>query len=129
MVAKARGATSAGRQVIRMFVDDPLMRWRAFPVSRGMSIYRGEARVQKFAGNTMRIATAVVEFDGDKPVALTSLSISNWKIGADGFADQNEQMRGIVEKIDGGAGDADVSMATKEDVEAIKRCLGLGGAS
>jgi hypothetical protein len=55
------------------------------------------------------------------------LSISTWRIGDDGFADKSDQMRHIIEKIDGGVGDAEI--ATKEDVEAIRRCLDLGGSS
>lgn len=119
----------SGHQKIRYFNDDPSTGWQAIPAARAEAIYRRELRVPELAGKTMRIAIAYVKFDAGTPITLSSLSISHWKIDDDGIADKTDQMRRIIEKIDGGVGGDGDSIATNDDVEAIKCCLGLSGAS
>lgn len=115
------------KQRVRFFYDNPSTGWQAFPVSRGEAIFRGELSVPEYAGKTMRIAIAHVDEDENKLVALNNLSVSSWKIGDDGFADQTEQMRCILELINGEPEASGDSVVTKEDFEAIKHCLGLSG--
>ena len=114
------------KQRIRFFYDKPSSGWQAFPVSRGEEIFRGELSVPEHAGKTMRIAIAHVDECENKPVVLNNLSVSSWKIGDDGFADQSEQMRRILELINGEPDSSGDSIVTKEDFEAIRRCMGLG---
>lgn len=115
------------KQRVLFFYDNPSAGWQAFPVSRGEAIFRGELPIPEHAGKTMRIAIAHVDADEYKPVALNNLSISSWKIGDDGIADQDEQMRRILERINGEIDVSGDSVVTKEDFEAIKHCLGLSG--
>ena len=117
------------KQRIRFFYDKPSSGWQAFPVSRGEAIFRGELSVPEHAGKTMRIAIAHVDECENKPVVLNNLSVSSWKIGDDGFTDQPEQMRCILELINGEPDVGEDSVVTKEDFEAIKHYLGLSSMS
>jgi hypothetical protein len=112
---------------VRFFYDNPSTGWQAFPVSRGEAIFRGELPVPEYAGKTMRIAIAHVDECESKLVALNNMSISSWKIGDDGIAVQSEQMRRILELINGEPDNRGDSIVSKEDFEAIKYCLGLSG--
>jgi hypothetical protein len=117
---------NSARHRVRFFYDNPSTGWQAFPVGRGEAIFLGELSVPEHAGKTMRIAIAHVDECENKPVALNNVSISSWKIGDDGLADQDEQMRHIVERINGEPDTSGDSIVTKEDIEAIKQCLGFG---
>jgi hypothetical protein len=109
------------RYHFRFFLHQPEGGWVSFPESRAMAIYRGELPIRSYAGATMKMAVAVVEHGECNPATLKSVYISDWKIGDDGFVDNAEQMRGFVEKLDGGVDRGEV--ATTEEVEAINRCL------
>jgi hypothetical protein len=111
----------SGRFRFRFFLHEPEGGWVSFPESRAMSIYRGELPIRTYAGETMRMAVAVVELGGDKTISLKTVYISEWKIGDDGFVDEAEQMRGLVEKINGVVDRGEI--ATAEQVDAIRRCL------
>lgn len=117
------------KQRVRFFYDNPSTGWQAFPVSRGEAIFRGELSVPEHAGKTMRIAIAHVDEDDNKLIALKNLSVSGWKIGDDGFADQQEQLRRILELINGEPDNSGDSIITKDDLEAIKHCLRSGSMS
>ncbi|MGC2458487.1 MAG: hypothetical protein WA435_10890, partial [Gallionellaceae bacterium] len=112
----------------RFFIEDPDLGWIAIGRNRWDAIHKGELRVPKWAGKTLRSAWAHVEIDGRRVVALNRVSISTLKIKDDGFVDQDDQLQQLRKSVDmysRGEKQTD-SIPTNEDVEATKRCLGLG---
>ena len=118
------------KQSTRFFVDDPDVGWKPVGQHRWFDIANGKIRVPKMAGKTFRSAYALVEIDGRKVVALCRVYLSHWKIGNDGFADPDDQMRPTAQytNMEVRPGDHAKTIPTKEDVEAIKRCLGISSA-
>lgn len=114
--------SSSGRQTIRLFVDVPASGWKAIGGTRGLAIPRDVLYLPEFAGKVIRVALANIRIERRKPAALNKLSIEKWKIGDDGNAEQEDQLQHVVARIKGTVGD---SIPTQEDIEAIKRCLGI----
>jgi hypothetical protein len=116
---------SSGRQTIRLFVDVPGSGWQAIGGTRGLAIPRDVLHLPEFAGQTVRVALANIRIESRKPSALKKLSIEKWKIGDDGNAEQEDQLQHVVARIKGTVGD---SIPRKDDIEAIKGCLGISSA-
>lgn len=117
------------RRSVRYFVDDPEVGWKNIGLQRYHDIAWGKIHVPKWAGKTLRCASAVVEADGRKVKGLCYIMISNWKIGPDGFADPGVVSGPIVAHSDPQhhvAENQPGKEPTLEDILAIKRCLGLG---
>ena len=116
------------RRSSRFFIEDPDLGWLAIGRNRWDAIHKGEIRVPKWAGKTLRSAWVSVEIDGRKVIGLLAVQISTLKIGDDGLADQDDRSRQLRKSVDmysRGEKQTD-SIPTTEDVEAIRRCLGLG---
>lgn len=115
------------RQTFRVFVDVPGAGWKLIGGMSGSMKPRKLPCIPECAGMTVRAALANIRIERRKPAALNYLMIERWKIGDDGVADPDDQFQHVVARIIAtGKGDPIVSVPTKEDVEAIKRCLGLG---
>lgn len=115
---------ATGRGTHRIFIDVPGYGWKLIGSAPGTGIPSKLLYFPEFSGKTIRAAIAHISVERGKPTALNKLRIENWKIGDDGRADMEDQVRHTAAMIMGKDGD---SIATKEDIEAIKRCLGLGG--
>jgi hypothetical protein len=89
----------------------------------------GKHRVSKWSGKIMRLAYTCVEVAGRKVVALNDVRITFCKVNDDGFADQEFQRENTAKyaNIDVRPIDHPQTYPTVDDVEAIKRCLGLAG--
>ena len=117
------------RRSSRFFIEDPDAGWKLIGRTRWSALHKGEICVPRWAGETLRGAQASVEIDGRKVVGLFHLDISTWKFGDDGFIDQDYQLQQLQKAVEMNArGEKQTaSIPTEEDVEAIRRCLGLGG--
>ncbi|MFZ2161976.1 MAG: hypothetical protein WAW02_07160 [Sideroxyarcus sp.] len=115
------------RPSLRFFFDEGKSEWKPIGSKKFLDIRDGKFCVPKRSGKNMRVAVATVEIEGRTLVVLRNLTISEWKIGDNGFVDQEVLMAGIAKWIDGGTGKAGYITPAPEDFEAIKRCLGLGG--
>jgi hypothetical protein len=118
---------SEGKRASRFFVDDLTVGWKHIGKDRWSDIRNGRERVSKWAGKTYRTAMAIVELNGRKVVALNHLEIANWKIKQNGLVDLDEQMNrsAIYANIGDKPADHYKTIPMEEDIEAIKRCLGL----
>ncbi|KXS31498.1 MAG: hypothetical protein AWT59_2365 [Candidatus Gallionella acididurans] len=116
------------RQTIRLFVDVTGTGWKAIGGTRGLAVPRDVLYLPEFAGRVIRVALANIKVEKRKPVALNRLSIENWKIGDDGNADQEDQLRHVVARMKGEASDSATSNPTDADIGAIERCLGISSA-
>ncbi len=118
------------RRSSRFFIDDPDAGWEPIGRNRWSALHNGELCAPRWAGKTLRSAWVSVEIDGRKVIDVINVSISTLKIKADGFIDERDQARQLRKSVDmysRGEKQTD-SIPTKEDVEAIKRCLGLSSA-
>ena len=88
------------RRSSRFFIEDPDLGWIAIGRNRWSAIHKGELRVPKWAGKTLRSAWASVEIDGRRVVALNRVSISTLKIKDDGFVDQDDQFQQQRKSVD-----------------------------
>lgn len=116
---------ASSRQTIRLFVDVPGSGWKAIGGTRGIAIPRDVLHLPEFAGKEIRVALANIKVERRKPVALNRLSIEHWKIGNDGNADQEDQLRHVVARMKGKPSDSAESNPTEADIRTIKRCLGI----
>lgn len=124
---RSPGPPNPGSQSIRYFIDYPSTGWRMLPNARVMNIYNGKVSIPELAGRTVRVATANVEIHENKRIALNELKIMFWKFNHDGLVDQDDKLHRIKEKLDGVAREGGDSIVTNNDIEAVKRCLGIGG--
>lgn len=116
---------TSSRLAIRCFIYEPGSGWKPIGIDRVAAIQNGETCAPKPSDKVIRIAFAYIDTEGRTATILRNLTVSEWKIGADGFVDQTEMMSRVVEMIDGGVGVTGDIVPTPQDVEAIKRCLGL----
>ena len=120
---------SPGRHSTRYCIDYPNTGWRILPNCRVMDVYNSKISIQELAGRKVRIANAFVEINKkNQPMALKDLTISILKFNDDGLVDKDDNLRRIREQLDGVANKEGDSIVTKEDVEAVKRCLRISGA-
>jgi hypothetical protein len=114
----------------RFLVEYPERGWVNIGQRRWSDIQHGGVSVPECAGRILRSAWATVQIDGRKVVALNRVEISNWRIGENGFADQEDRQREIARYVNMKARPADYAktIPTLEDIVAIRRCLGLNGS-
>jgi hypothetical protein len=102
--------------------------WKTIGYMRGTAIPRKTLYLPEFSGKTIRAAIAKVSIAKRKPVALNHVRIENWKIDDDGNANQTDQLHHVYSRMIASGQDADSDpTAAAEDIEAIKRCLGING--
>lgn len=106
-------------------IDHPDHGWKRFPLTRALAVGRGEVCLPEFANSVMRTALVHVRLHDREAVGVSQIELSVWAIEADGRVDQAKAMRGIFEMINGGDSAGAVTPSAT-DVEAIRRCLGLG---
>lgn len=92
---------------------------------RGSMKPRKAIYLPECAGMTIRAAIANVKIVRRKPAVLNYLRMENWKIGDDGIAYEEDQFQHVMKRITTVAGDDADSAPTPEDIDAIKRCLGI----
>lgn len=109
----------------RYFIEKPDTGWKPISGSRVIAFQRGKLCVPEQANKKVRVAVADIEMNGNKPTALSNLTISEWKLDEIGFVDQAAFTARIVEKIDGGDGKPREATFAPEDLESIKRRLGI----
>lgn len=95
---------------------------------RGSMKPRKAIYLPECAGMTIRAAIANVKIVRRKPAVLNYLRMENWIIGDDGIADEADQFQHVMQRITTAAGDAADTAPTQEEIEAIKRCLGISSA-
>lgn len=124
------GSAAPQRHAIRFLVDDPVLGWKIFPLTRALAANRGDLRLPEYAGCSLRIAFAHVEIVGGHLAKLTRLDCSGWLLDAEGRINQDKLMRDNVESIDPVEGAIDFRLlasvpVTSEDIMSIRRCLGV----
>lgn len=116
-------------------IDDPETGWRRYSLNNAWLAYQGEIRMAKLTNIAIRVVLAYVEVTEGIPERLIRLQCSKWLINSDGLVDQDEVMRGILERLN-----PDESLKidhsfistvaiSDEDIAAIKRCLGIESVS
>lgn len=118
----------SGHQTFRNFVYVPGSGWKAIGGMRGSMKPRKAIYLPECAGMTIRAAIANVKIVRRKPAVLNYLRMENWIIGDDGIADEADQFQHVMQRITTAAGDAADTAPTQEEIEAIKRCLGISSA-
>ncbi|MFA7398981.1 MAG: hypothetical protein WCZ98_00700 [Sideroxydans sp.] len=113
------------QQGSRYFIEKPDSGWKPISGSRVIAFQRGKLCIPEQANKKVRVAIADIEMNGNKPTALSNLTISEWQLDEIGFVDQAAFTARIVEKIDGGDGESREAKFTPEDLESIKRRLGI----
>jgi hypothetical protein len=119
---------AATQQGSRYFIEQLGSGWKPISGSRVIAFQRGKLCVPEQANKKVRVAIADIEMNGNKPTALSNLTISEWKLDEIGFVDQAAFTARIVEKIDGGAGKSMEVTFTPEDMQSIKINLGIGSS-
>lgn len=124
------GSSDPQRHAIRFLVDDPVLGWKIFPLTRALAAYHGEATIPEYAGRSLRIAFAHVEVAGGHFTCLTRLECSEWLLDGEGRVDQDKLMRNIVKGIDPPVEPIDFRLlasvpVVEKDIIAIQRCLGV----
>lgn len=115
---------------IRFLIDDPVIGWRLFPLTKGLAAYQDDLKLPEYAGCSLRIAFAHVVVVGWHLTRLTRLDCSGWLLDAEGRVDQDKLMSDIVESIDPVREPIDFRLLTsvpmaEKDIIAIQRCLGV----
>lgn len=122
------GSIDPQRHAIRFLVDDPVLGWKIFPLTRALAAFHGEATIPEYAGCSLRVAFAHVKIAGGHLTGLTRLECSGWLLDGEGRVDQDKLMSGIKERIDPTEEPIDFRVlasvpVTNEDIMAIWACL------
>lgn len=121
-------AEPSGRFQTRFLIRNPHLGWKIIPMSKVLPIFRGQECIAELAGKSSAVVQVELERFDDRSPRLLSMSPLQWVFGAEGYVDQkiafaetlaemnaqNSSMSGTV-----------VPVLSKDDVQAIKKILGL----
>jgi hypothetical protein len=107
----------------RLLIDDPLRGWRIFSVKRFGPVFRGEQNLPEYAGQNLRFAEALLKYSVDAPATLIRLDCFELFMDSEGWANQDQIMNRMLERINGEKIEAPCPMVSEDDMNAIRRCL------
>lgn len=99
-----QGKPNDKQPTFRFLINHPTRGWQAFPLTKAMAAYRGDAPLPEFAGLTIKVALAHVSVESGKAVGLQQLQVSEWVLDSAGQVDQDAVWSSIIARIDGSSG-------------------------
>ena len=122
--------TNIKRSAIRFLIDYPEKGWQLYPLNKAQLVYQGKQGIIEFANQSIRVSYAHIEIDKANHIELKRLEFLGWQMNAEGYVDQDADMREITENINPAVGKVDYTflssvLVTDSDIAAIKQCLGV----
>ncbi|MBK1679922.1 hypothetical protein [Rhodocyclus tenuis] len=113
-------------------VNDPELGWQELSLKRGLGIFHGQTCVPGFAQCKIRVAFVYCAPVAGGGVRLQRVECSELSFAADGRADEDALMAGILTRIDPAVTTPEPAAVPANplqsgDVEDIRRCLGVTG--
>lgn len=124
-VANHNDHASHDRVAIRYFIEYPTHGWRHIGISRATAVYRGEYRIEEFASQTIRVATASLAMKSRLLQSVLRLNLRYWKFDERGYVNQQAAMAELVRMLTATAEEraAVFDMNNESDVNAIKQLI------
>lgn len=130
-----QNAVRTGEDKPHFFIDHPATSWTPYPMSKSLLTHQGELQIPELANLAVRTALVYVKTTEGEPTRITRMECTEWLIDASGRVDQENVMRGILERINPVEGvEVDHSFIrtvpiSGEDIAAINRHLGISEGS
>lgn len=114
-------------------INDSVLGWRELSLERGLRIFHSATCVPELANRRIRVAFAYCAPVVGGGIGLQRVEGSELVFDADGRADEDVMMEGILTRIDPvvtkvGQETIGSDSLQADDIEAIRRCLGLASA-
>lgn len=117
------------------FIDYPTTGWMPYPLSKALLTDQGKLQIPELANLAIRTALVYVRTGEGEPARIARMECSEWLMDATGRVNQENVMRGILDRINPVEGvRIDHSFIStvpisKEDIAAIKHRLGISDGS
>ncbi|MDD2721355.1 MAG: hypothetical protein PHH47_08625 [Gallionella sp.] len=124
-------AAHAGEDKPHFFIDYPTTGWMPYPLRKALLTDQGELQIPELANLAIRTALVYVRTIEEEPARITRMECEEWLIDATGRVNQENVMRGILERLNPVEGaKIDHSFIStvpisKEDIAAMNRHLGI----
>ncbi len=125
-----QGKPNDKQPTFRFLINHPTRGWQAFPLTKAMAAYRGDAPLPEFAGLTIKVALAHVSVESGRVTGLQQLQVSEWVLDSAGQVDQDAVWSSIIAKLDKGSGAHPTSLPhgldapSGAELNAIRLALG-----